>query len=267
MDDSSERELDRADPKHPIAQESERSDDIHPEVRADSALRLSRAQGLIWPMLASLVVWGVLEKSLPVFQLPPELRELTGNVSGELSDRMRMEMPVVEANNAKFSLAILAFSLGLTLTVAELQVRRQTPRALIVGPVAGFVAAAIAVLAGTAGAALMDSVRLPDHRLVKTMILQCAMLGVLGLGVGVAMAAMLFRASLWKNCIAGCLLGGLLAAFLFPILAAVLMPRMNTEFLIPEPGVGRLLWVGLPASLIGLSVTGLGKERPHRPQQ
>ena len=125
-------------------------------------------------------------------------------------------------------------------------------------------AALIAIGAGAVGAALIDKVHLPDHRLVKTMIVQSGMLGLMGLGIGFGIALALFHRRIAVTCATGCLLGGFLAALLFPIVASVLLPQVNTDLLMPDPGMGRLLWLGIAASLIGATVTGLGKERKLR---
>jgi hypothetical protein len=74
----------------------------------------------------------------------------------------------------------------------------------------------------------------------------------------------------------GGLLAGLLAAMVFPILAASLvtlaaefgaaglMPDANTELIIPKGAVIRLLWLGLTAGLLGLTIPGLAAKRAPR---
>ena len=97
--------------------------------------------------------------------------------------------------------------------------------------------------------------------LVKVMIVQGAGLGVLGLGIGLAMALPLFPPRPLATCVTGGLLGGLLAALVFPLAIGFLLPNANTEELMPEAAVGRLLWIGLFAGFLGITLTGLGKEQ------
>jgi hypothetical protein len=96
------------------------------------------------------------------------------------------------------------------------------------------------------------------------MIVQGAMLGVMGLGLGLAMSLALSRPRPLVTCVTGCLLGGVLAALVFPPIVGFFLPGANTEDLVPDEGTGRLLWVGLVAGLIGMTVTGLGQEVPRK---
>ena len=75
---------------------------------------------LIVSMLAAFVVWGTLEIILPVFELPRRLAELPSTAPEAQQTEMMNASATVSDNNAIFSLALLASTLGLFLTVAEL---------------------------------------------------------------------------------------------------------------------------------------------------
>ena len=61
-------------------------------------------------------------------------------------------------------------------------------------------------------------------------------------------------------CLTSGLLGGLLAGLIFPFASSILLPNAQTEVLMPDPGVSRLLWLALVSCLSVLTVTGMGKE-------
>ncbi|MEO8494330.1 MAG: hypothetical protein ABI614_04620 [Planctomycetota bacterium] len=229
--------------------------------RGETALVMSTWQGLMLVSVASLAVWGTLEAIMPVFLVPGHLQSFGNDATAALKQEQRDSNALCRAKNATLSIALLASTLALSLAAAELLLRGERLRAIWGGLLAGLMAAAIVIGAGAVGATSIEALALPDHRLFKTMIVQSGVLGALGLAVGLGISLALFRVRLLVTCAGGCLLGGLLAAFLFPIAASILMPRLNTEFLMPDAGIGRLFWIGLAAGLIGVAVTGLGKER------
>jgi len=236
------------------------------------ALVIAPWQALLLSLLAGLVVWAILESILPVFELSEELAALQGPAMAPRLAEIQQEREIANTRNTMLSLVVLAFTLALLLTAAEALLRRDLPRAVWGGLLAGIVAGAIALGAGAAGAALAKSLKLqanPQEQttlspLAKSVLVQGGMLGVLGLGVGLALSLPLFRPDLCATCVLGCLLGGLVAALVFPLTASTLLPNVGTEKLMPDAGVARLLWIGLATTLIGATVAGLGKERPKR---
>ena len=231
---------------------------------AAKALSISPIAGLILAGLVTLLVWGVLQIMPPVFQLPEHLRELSGNAP-EAQQNELMEASVATSNkNATLSLGLLASTLGLCLTIAEMKFRRQGLRAIWAGPLAILIAGVLGVGGGVLGGMLAGSSALPEDPLARTIVVQGTMFGFVGLGVGsgVGLAVTLpsFRPRLLTTCFAGGLLGGLLAGLIFPFAASFLLPNARTEVLMPDPGVSRLLWLTLASSAIVLTLTGMGKE-------
>ena len=229
--------------------------------RSDTALRISPWQGISLAAIVSVAVWGTLEAIMPVYVVQDDMQMSGNDVTQEQMQEQRDTSVLYRTRNAMISLSMLAFTLASTIAALELFIRGEQLRAIWSGLLGGLIAAVIASGAGAVGATLLDSLAMPDHRLVKTMIVQSGMLSTMGLAIGLGISLAFFRKQLLLTCTGGCMLGGLLAAFAFPIVASVLLPDLNTEELMPGAGIGRLLWAGLAAGLIGVTVTGLGKER------
>lgn len=234
-----------------------------PARHGDNALLLSTMPGLVIAGLVSLMVWGVLEVMPSVFELPEHLRELSGNAPGELQEELRRTALVVSNKNAALSLVMLISTLGLCLTIAEVKLRRQGLRAIWGGLLAVLIAGAFAVGGAILGGMLAASPSLPEDPLFRTILVQVAMFGLAGSGVGaaVAIATMLpiLRPQLLAGSLTSGLLGGLLAGLIYPFVSSILLPNARTEVLMPDPGVSRLLWLALVSCLSVLTVTSIGK--------
>jgi len=232
--------------------------------QGEKVLLLSPISGLILSGLAAILVWGALEVMPSVFELPEHLRELSGNAPEEQQKVKRDASLVTDNKNATLSLTMSASTLGLFLTIAEVQHRRQGLRAIWRGLLAFLIAGAFAVGGGILGGTLAASVALPEDPLARTIVVQGTMFGLVGLGVGagVAFAVMLpiFRPRLLATCLTGGMLGGLLAGLIFPFAASILLPNARTEILMPDPGMSRFLWLALASIPIALTLTGMGKE-------
>lgn len=229
-------------------------------VRAFS-LVLGPGAGLVISVLVGLALGGILHALLPVFQLPERLQNLSGNLPNELLMELKREMSRVDFRNAAFALALWGGGLAWALTTTELCLRRQRGRAVWGGLLAGLVAALVAAGGMALAAALQDSLAMPDSRLVKSTLVQGTLFGIAGLGIGLGLALPLRPRKLLLSCLIGGLLGGMVAGALFPILASVALPNLNTDFLMPDEALGRLLWTVLAAGFIGVTITGLSKER------
>lgn len=245
---------------HPIS-----PDDLAiPTRNGEKALLLSMIPGLILALLVSLLVWGVLEVMPSVFELPEHLRELSGNAPEEQQKELLDTSLVVSNKNAALSLVLLISTLSLFLTIAEAKLRHQGLDAIWRGLLAIVIADVFAVGGSILGSMLATSASMPEDPMVRTIIVQSAMFGLAGFGVGagVAFASTLpiFRPRPLAVCLTGGLLGGLLAGLIFPMASSILMPNAQTEVLMPDPGVSRLLWLALVSCLSVLAVTAMGKE-------
>lgn len=249
----------------PIAQQISPDGVSIPKGNGENALLLSTIPGLIVAGIVALLVWGVLEVMPSVFELPEHLRELSGNAPEEQQKELLDTSLVVSNKNAALSLVMLISTLGLFLTIAEVKLRRQGLRAIWGGLLAVLIAGAFAVGGSIVGSVLAASSSLPEDPLLKTIIVQSAMFGLAGAGVGlgVAFATTLpsFRPKLLAVSVTSGLLGGLLAGLIFPFASSILLPNARTEVLMPDPGVSRLLWLALVSCLSALTVTSMGKEK------
>jgi len=234
---------------------------IAPLGNHDHALMTTPLFGLAMALLAGIAVWGTLEATLPVFQLPDHLTQVGGNAPDAELNAQRTALKVTKERNAIFSLVVLGSTLALVLTAFELVHRRAGARIIWGGLVAEVIAGVIALGAAVVGIGIHDGLELQDHRVGKTIIVQGAMFAIFGLGIGLAIGIPTLRPRLVITCVAGCLIGGMLTALIFPVVASTLLPNSNIDFLVPESRVGRLLWVGLTTGLIGLTTTGLGKDK------
>ncbi|APZ93527.1 hypothetical protein [Fuerstiella marisgermanici] len=230
---------------------------------AEQALLGSVGRSLILAAVSAVVVWGALRVMLPVFELPPHLRDLSGNAPEEQQNELMAASVATSHKNAAFAFATLAGLLALALAIAELMSRKQIGRASWGGPLAFLVAAGVAACGGMLGGSLATSTSLPEDPLTKTILLQVITLGVVGLGVGLglSLAIMLpkIQPQLLGNCVVGGALGGALGGLIFPLASSVLLPSARTEVAMPDPGASRLLWLAVGAIMIALTTTGIGK--------
>ena len=159
-----------------------------PTRNGERALLLSPIPGLILAGFAALLVWGVLEVMPPVFELSERLRELSGNAPEEQQKEKQDASLAASNNNAVLSLVMLTSTLGLFLTVAEVKLRRLGSRAIWGGLLAILIAGVFAVGGAVLGSMLAVSPALPEDPLIRTIVVQCAMFGLAGLGVGAGVA-------------------------------------------------------------------------------
>lgn len=247
-----------------IAQQDSPNGLSTPTRNGERALLLSPLPGLIISGFVALVVWGALEVMPPVFELSERLRELSGNAPEEQQKEKQDASLAASNHNAAFSLGLLASTLGLFLTVTEVKLRRLGSRVIWGGLLAILIVGVFAVGGAVLGSMLAASPALPEDPLIRTIVVQSAMFGLAGLGVGagVAFAVTLpiIQPRLLATCCVGGLLGGALAGLIFPFASSILLPNARTEVLMPDPGVSRLLWLALVSCLSALTVTGMAKE-------
>jgi hypothetical protein len=239
-----------------------------------NALAMKPWQAVVAAVLAGLIAWGIVEAIMPVYQMPQELLDLAGAARAGRLEEMSEASADANAKNVTLSLVISGVAFALLLTVTELVSRGSPSRAIWGAPLAGIIAGGIGIGAGMAGAHLAEAVSLQDPTdrsispLMKSLIVQCTMWGVVGLGVGLGIGLPTFRPRLMLTCLIGCVVGGLLGGVAFLVLAAVVtaagISDISTEQLMPEPGIGRLFWIAISGALIGMTVAGLGKAKSKK---
>lgn len=225
--------------------------------RGVEAKSRGRKRALLAALLLALVggamTWCVLEYTPPVFTVPQEYEVPNLGAPPEKLEALRVVQGQVNRANAVLNLgwfgALLAGMLGLGEAIA----RRSLAPLLVAIPVG----AAGGFAAGLAGGLVYKG---PLGDLAENVKLQVVMLGLLGLGVGLALGIPRrhFR-KIAAAAIAGAL-GGVLAAVLYPVAASLLLPAAGTDLLIPAGVANRLLWLGISSGVLGLVVVGMTRE-------
>ncbi len=100
----------------------------------------------------------------------------------------------------------------------------------------------------------------PLGDLAENVKLQVVMLGLLGLGVGLALGDSTQTFPQDRRGGDAGALGGVLAAVLYPVAASLLLPTAGTDLLIPAGVANRLLWLGISSGVLGLVVVGMTRE-------
>jgi hypothetical protein len=203
-----------------------------------------------------------------VFTIPRELAELpTPAPVDKLLEQVAAQRKA-NGYNAVLFLGAFGALAGGSLALGEAVFRRNIRAALVTVPACALVAGLFGGLAGYLGHAIHAALRdFGDWtELTKTMAMQGAMLATLLGGVGLVCGSILQRRMRTAvACLAVGLLAGVLAGMLYPMLAAVLLPTASTKPVVPDGPIIRLMWVGLAAVLLGLTVPRAARSRVPRP--
>jgi hypothetical protein len=213
-------------------------------------------------LAGGLLVWGILLAILPVFTIPQELANLEPPIPPDKAAEQDLAILTANWQNAVLSLSLLGLFVGAGLAVAEAGKRGSAGSGLWRCPASGAIAAAFGAGAGLLGGfvfvSLQDNTLSPLARTVAT---QAAMLGLFGLGIGIAVAVPYGRLRLLFQSAVGGALGGLLTALLFPTAVGYLLPSAQTERILPKDNTVLLILIATVTLLIGLVLTGLGGKK------
>ena len=222
--------------------------------------------GTIAAFLGGLLTWAILMAILPVFAMPEELANLEPPQPPEKVAAQELAMATANGQNAILALAILALVLSVSLALVEAWRRSALVSAVWRCPSSGAIAAVFGAGAGLLGAVVFASLKDTSglSPLAKTIAVQGAMLGFFGLGIGISVAFPYARLRLLLQCAGGGVLGGLLAALIYPIAVGYLLPEAQTERVLPKDGTILLILISFVTVLITLVLTGLGKKTKAR---
>lgn len=219
--------------------------------------------GLLFGLLGGLLAWLIIEAGHPLFALSEEVVTTQMTVPDEL------QRPV-DRNNTMAALAILGGAAAAALAVGEGLCRKSWLASLVGGAACTLVGAAFGCLAGYVGFIGLEHYEpRPDlSDLVKTLRVQGAMLGALGGGVGLGLGIFLARrlAAVIQCLVAG-LLAGALAGIAYPMLAAVFLPGVITEVVVPICAKERLLWIAIFTGLVGVTIPGIARKPDPKPPE
>jgi hypothetical protein len=216
--------------------------------------------GLCGAAIAGAAIAGIGE----VFILPPELAALgVGGIPGA-ADQQRIAAgnAVVFYKHSALWVATAGAILG-GLFGLVLGLFRRSATALVVGTLAGtLLGGAFGACAGPLAVYLDRFLRanLPSGQLAVSdsglMLMHAAPWLVVGLGCGLGAGLGAFgkrgRTAAGTMLVAG--VAGLLGGAVYPIVAGMVLPLADPSLPIPEESGSRLLWLGLPAVLMGLSL-------------
>lgn len=234
-------------------------------VPSSSHLQCGLVLGAFVALLAGLLAWGAWQAMGPVFVMPKELVDLPYPAPPGKAAEQDRATAVVNRHNAILALGLLGAIVGLFLATAEAGSRRALKSACWKGPMTAALAGLAGAGGGLAGSLVLESPEILGEwsPLAWTIAVQAVTLGALGLGVGAGVAVPHGTLRLILSSASGGILGGLLAALIYPVCMAYLMPVAQTECVMPRDTLSRLIWMTAVAVLIAMVLTGLGKR--HRP--
>ena len=203
---------------------------------------------LLLSLVAGGAAWGLIQVIHPAFDIPEEFHVVAMGISEEQALAVVAAQERTDRNNATLYLAIVGALLAVGLAAA---------RGRVLGAVVALpIGLALGALAGWGGSLIHASwsMALGEDELLRTMGVQAATLGILGIGVGLAFAAARPRRSLLLAATLAGLAAGAVAGALYPLGMSVVMPAIHSESLIPLEATSRLIWIALLAGLLGLIV-------------
>ena len=251
---------------NPMLPESSNQDSLTPVKSVSTGKLITRlVLGSLCGLLGALVSWKVIEAIGEVFELPPDLAAMGfGSVpSPENQARLASATLGMNLKNAAIWMgaagAILGAAFGVMVCVSK-KPGSASIRMLFATVLSG---ALLGVVSGTAGIWIQTLARQnmepgatsPPEQMVLLMHSVMWLICGIGVGSGIALGGtMAWRTRLESTVVIG--LVGMVGGCLFPIVAGILFPAVNSTGPIPlvDPIAGRILWLSLPAVLMGLVI-------------
>ncbi len=224
--------------------------------------------GLTFALIAGLIAWGLFLRFYPIFTVPSELTDIDMPNSQQTAALRAAEKKVALTN----ALAVLAWTgalLAAAMAIGEAWARRSWLVATV-----GFLAAAVfgALFGGAAawlGHVIYYLLLIPFEgttSLQGTVVVQIAMLGVLGGGVGLTVGSLAgFSRSTFGYLLGGAVAGAL-GGMIYPVAVAFLVPAAHTDYVIPRDAAGALPWLLITALFVGIIVPQMNKGRSSQPE-
>ncbi len=224
-------------------------------------------------VLGALLSWRVIEKIGAVFELPADLAGLGFGSVPSPEDQARLASATLDMNikNAAIWMgtvgAVLgaAFSLGVcVLRRTGISSIRMMFATIVSGALSGTIAGAVGIWIQMIARQNMEpGATSPPEQIILFMHSTIWLICGLGIGLGIALGGPLsWRPRLESTIVIG--LVGMVGGCLFPIVAGIFFPAVNSTAPIPlvDQSAGRILWLTLPAILMGLAI---GKNRSLMP--
>ncbi|MEJ7592332.1 MAG: hypothetical protein WKF77_12345 [Planctomycetaceae bacterium] len=213
----------------------------------------------------ALLSWKAIELIGEVFVLPPDLAALASGQAPppDVQAKVAAVTRDIDIKNAAIWMgtagAILGILFGLTLCLCR-RLGLSSIRMILVMVVSGTLSGAVAGVAGywinaVSRQNMAAGATSPPEQFTLLVHSATWMIVGLGIGMGIAMGGRRSgRSRIESMVVIG--LVGMVGGCLFPIVAGILLPTVNSTWPIPplEPAAGRILWLSLPSVLMGLAI-------------
>ncbi len=233
----------------------------------EGRLTMGPATGLLFGLMAGAITWGLLAAFYPMFIVSHELAGVPPTAPVEQLREAAAAQQEADTRNRISVLGAYGAVLGLSLAVGEGFARRSLGRALVAGAACVSAGIVFGGVAGGLGHYLFGYCKPVEQLspLAKTMVVQGAIFGTVGCGLGLALGLLTARHGTAVICVVGGILAGAMAGILYPMLTAVLMPGALTEIVVPVQTGSRALWLGLGSGLVGLIIPAVARGRKREP--
>jgi len=249
----------------PAASADESADAARTPPRTTSGgteLRLHPLLFLVVAIAAAAAFLGVCKTVFPIFHVPAEL--LVYEPPPEIVAAQKAASSRAHVLNAAVALGILGLLMGGLLGAGEAAMRRFDRGALMGLAVGAVLGTAVGCLSGLLGQSLMEQLLFVRFLvpIARTTLGQTSTLGLLGLGVGAAVALAAGGGRRLLTFAGAGALSGIFAGMLYPVTCAFVMYRVETEGATIPGGViggrsetwGLALWVGFLVAAMGLII-------------
>ena len=215
-------------------------------------------------LVGAVACWKLMGAIGPVFALPPELAGLAFGAAPppEVAVRLATETFLMNLKNAAVWIGTSGAVLGLLFSVALLALQRTrsslirvVAASLVSGAVFGALAGCVSIYVDSIALMKMDrgATSPAEHFVLLTHSLTWLTAG-LGIGLGLAFGTAKPFGKIAESTVMVAL-AAMVGGCLYPIVAGILFPEVNSAFPIPHPDLpsARLIWLSLPAAIMGLA--------------
>ena len=222
--------------------------------------------GVTFALIGGLAAWGLFQAYYPVFTIPAELANIEIPNSRQAAEIRAADIKAGRLN-ALVVLGCIGGLLSGAMAIGEACARRSWRIALV-----GVVGCALAgVLFGSAagwvGHSVYQLLLIPFEGatdLQRTVVVQTAMLAVLGGGIGLTLGSLTgFARGAWTRLLGG-VLAGVFAGMVYPFVMGYFVPAAHIGYVVPRDGTSALLWLVIITVFMGVIVPEMTMRRPCR---
>ncbi len=227
--------------------------------KSRNGLAIRPWEGLLLGLIAGLIMWIVIQAVHPVFRVPKKFDVPSIGMPTEMFLAHRREQDRIDRWNAALYLGGLGLLVSVGIGAREAAARRHWFAPVVGAPLSALGGAAGGVL----GCMVLQHVRMNVGQVDVMHAIGAQLAAGAPTGFAVGLSAGLMTGAVLAACkylISG-LAGGLIAAVGYSLAIALFMPGTNTDVLLPEEAMVRLLWLTMLGGTIGLAVPLAGGRR------